>query len=232
MVAAIRTIVVMVESAWTPGTPSKRAPKWAAFIASKKLGAGGMGEVFAALDTKLVRKVAIKALNPALSDKADDITARNSARNALFEEAKALARLQHENVVPVYDGGTIGEDGVYVAMEFIEGATLKDWVAERRPHWSELIGELLQVGRGSEAAHRAQLVHGNIKPQTMMVTSALRAYILDFGLVRAPDAATPRTPSSAASFLQHGQQLEDTLAATRSSGTIVFGGTPSDMAPE
>jgi tetratricopeptide (TPR) repeat protein len=133
-----------------------------------------MGEVYAAYDPELDRKIAIKLLR-ARGDSADGGT-------RLLREAQAIAKLSHPNVVVVYDVGTHG-DSVFIAMEFLEGRTLTGWMtAEHTPR--EILDVFLAAGRGLEAAHAADLVHRDFKPDNVMVTNDGQVRVMDFGLAR------------------------------------------------
>ena len=144
----------------------------------ERLGQGGMGVVYAAYDPKLDRKVAIKLIHASAA--ADD---RSRAR--MLREAKAMARLSHPNVAQVYEVGEVAGD-LFVAMEFINGQTLADWiVATERPRpWREVLAVFGEAGRGLAAAHAAGLVHRDFKPGNVMLDEGGRARVLDFGLAR------------------------------------------------
>ncbi|HRI09032.1 MAG TPA: protein kinase, partial [Nannocystaceae bacterium] len=115
------------------------------FAVLRKLGEGGMGTVFAAYDERLDRKIAVKVLHSV------------DARARMLREAQALAKLSHPNVVQVYE---IGEDHglVFIAMEFVNGTTLKGWCEGRARAWVELLDVFVQAGRGLHAAHVRGLV--------------------------------------------------------------------------
>src|SRR5262245_13415876 len=110
-----------------------------------RLGSGGMGQVFAAEDPELDRVVALKVLRSEPSPE---------ARVRFQREAQAMARLNHPNVVAVYDVGTLGERA-FIAMELVAGPTLEAWLAERPRSWREVLGVFVQAGRGLAAAHAA-----------------------------------------------------------------------------
>jgi serine/threonine protein kinase len=148
------------------------------YIIVEELGAGGMGVVYRAFDPELSRPVALKLLH---SDEQDGL-----ARDRLLREAQALARLQHPNVIAVYDVGTFGGD-VFIAMEFVEGQTLRAWGSERRPV-AEVLDVYLAAGEGLAAAHRAGLVHRDFKPDNVILGADGRVRVLDFGLARTADA--------------------------------------------
>jgi tetratricopeptide (TPR) repeat protein/predicted Ser/Thr protein kinase len=143
------------------------------FVLIGLLGRGGMGEVYAAYDPELDRKVAVKLLRARSSD--------GEAR--LLREAQAIAKLQHPNVVVVYDVGK-WHDTVFIAMEFVDGHTLGYWMnAERRP-WRETLRLYQAAGRGLEAAHALGMVHRDFKPDNVMLTKDGQVRVMDFGLAR------------------------------------------------
>jgi serine/threonine protein kinase len=157
------------------------------YVLLEKLGAGGMGEVFAAYDPQLDRKVALKLLRGgALS--AEEGKAR------LLREAQAMARLQHPNVIAVHDVGVFGER-VFIAMEYVEGETLADWLRGART-WDEVVRVFVQAGSGLAAAHRAGLVHRDFKPDNVLLGADLRPRVVDFGLARQSDRKSTRLNSS------------------------------------
>ncbi|MBK9754003.1 MAG: serine/threonine protein kinase [Nannocystis sp.] len=145
-----------------------------------RLGAGGMGVVYAADDAALGRRVAIKLLHGNDAD--------GQARGRILREAQALARLSHPNVVQIYEVGEVGRQ-VFVAMEFVEGLTLAQWQRQQSRSWRELLEVYLQAGRGLAAAHRVGLVHRDFKPENVLVGADGRVRVLDFGLARAASEA-------------------------------------------
>src|SRR5215210_8252888 len=162
----------------------------------KLLGAGGMGEVYLASEARLNRRVALKIL-PA------EFVA-DSERVARFErEARAVSALNHPNLVTIYDLGRL--DGLhYIAMEYVEGRTLRE-LAGRRLKLKELISVVAQAAEALAAAHRAGVVHRDVKPENVMVRADGYVKVLDFGLARpssfaaspsAATAASSTTPSS------------------------------------
>jgi len=174
----------------------------------RRLGAGGMGVVFAARDHELDRMVALKLLR---SSDREDAAAR------LAREGKALAKLVHPNVVTVYDiGHHAGE--LFIAMELVDGETLRAWLETPRS-WREVVRAFVQAARGLAAAHRAGLVHRDFKPDNLLIDRAAHARVTDFGLARATGAADP-APASA---------TRSPDAITRSGA---LAGTPAYMAPE
>ena len=180
------------------------------------LGEGGMGVVYAGYDPELDRRVALKVLFH--GERSDE------ARLRTLREAQAMARLQHPNVVAVFDVGTTGER-VWVAMEYVQGVTLRKWLTQRQRPWQQVLEVMLAAARGLAAAHAAGLVHRDVKPENIMIGEDGRVRMMDFGLARAGDAETETTsdaidvsgPSLLGSELTH-------------VGAVV--GTPLYMAPE
>ena len=206
-----------------PGTTLGR------YVISKPLGAGGMGVVYAAYDPELDRKMALKLLRPELGSDAPN-------RTRLLREAQAMARLQHPNVVAVHDVGTFG-DQVFVAMEFIAGMALDEWLASEKRPWREVVHVLVQAGKGLAAAHLVGLVHRDFKPGNVMIGDDHRVRVMDFGLARTttdpehdPETQRIKTPpaKSAASVGPLGR--DPTHPLLTHPGDVV--GTPAYMAPE
>jgi serine/threonine protein kinase len=149
------------------------------YIVLECLGVGGMGVIYSAWDPKLDRKLAIKIVR----DRHGRLgSTRGRAR--LLREGQALARLRHPNVISVHDVGT-HEGRVFMAMEFVEGETLHRWLLRSpKPGLEQLIDVFLQIGRGLAAAHRAGLVHRDVKPDNVMLGDDGRVLVLDFGIAR------------------------------------------------
>jgi tetratricopeptide (TPR) repeat protein len=210
------------EGELSPGTLLGR------YIVLAKLGAGGMSFVYSAFDPELDRKVAIKLLRPDKGGELDGGQAR------LLREAQALARLGHPNVVGVFDVGIHGVH-IWVAMEFIDGETLREFVSERRPAWTELLRIMRDTAAGLAAAHAAGLVHRDLKPDNIMIARGGRVRVMDFGLVRATDgeglthdARAPAYDPLTSQVLTPTHAALPALLTVR--GSIL--GTPAYMAPE
>ena len=140
------------------------------------IGAGGMGEVYRARDERLKRDVAIKVLPPEL--------ASDPERRGRFErEARAASGLSHPNILTIYDIGSV-DHTVYIAMELVEGGTLKDVVASGPVPVKKLLEVSVQIAEGLSAAHAAGIVHRDLKPQNVMVSKHGFVKILDFGLAK------------------------------------------------
>ncbi|HSS38575.1 MAG TPA: serine/threonine-protein kinase, partial [Polyangia bacterium] len=141
------------------------------------LGRGGMGEVYAAYDPDLDRKIALKLLRARGGSNDAD------GRTRLLREAQAIARLSHPNVVVVFDVGTF-QESVFIAMEFVEGHTLGYWIEAQTRSWREVLDVYVAAGRGLVAAHAAGLVHRDFKPENVMITKSGQVRVMDFGLAR------------------------------------------------
>jgi tetratricopeptide (TPR) repeat protein/predicted Ser/Thr protein kinase len=173
----------------------------------RKLGAGAIGVVYVCRDPRLDRDVAVKVLRDPTAD-----TAR------LRREAQAMARLSDPNVAAIYEVG-MHDARVYVAMELVDGVTLREWQRGRSP--SDVLAAYAQAGRGLAAAHRVGIVHRDFKPDNAMIGRDARVRVLDFGLARgsAADEDAPTLPPF------------DALAIDETgSGTTL--GTPAYMPPE
>jgi tetratricopeptide (TPR) repeat protein len=188
------------------------------YIVLGRLGSGGMGVVYSAYDPELDRRVAVKILR-----RTPDI---DSSR--LVREARAMARLQHPNVIAVHDVGAFA-DGMFVAMELVEGTTLKEWLEHEHPAWPRIVDAFAQAGRGLLAAHAVGIIHRDFKPSNVMVGRDGRVRVGDFGLARAGEAepATTNAVPEASLSPSLSPSLHETI--TRS-GTLL--GTPAYMSPE
>ena len=190
------------------------------FAVLRRLGAGGMGVVYAGYDEELDRRVAIKVVR--------EDTVGTHGRARMLREAQAMAKLSHPNVVQVYEVGEL-DDQVFVAMEFIRGKTLTDWLSAEERTWEEILEVFLQAGRGLAAAHRQGLVHRDFKPDNVLVDNDGRARVLDFGLARAENGRRDVEDDSALIRLgatNHSELRRDLTMV----GTIL--GTPAFMSPE
>lgn len=141
-------------------------------------GTGGMAVVFKAIDEMLERTVAIKILK-------EDYAVDEDFRDRFRQEAKAAANLSHPNIVTVYDFG-LDEDQVFIVMEYIGGTDLKSLIREKgRFSIEDTVGLMAQACAGVGYAHRAGLVHCDIKPHNMLVSNEFRLKVTDFGIARA-----------------------------------------------
>jgi serine/threonine protein kinase/tetratricopeptide (TPR) repeat protein len=153
----------------------------------KKLGAGGMGEVYLAEDMKLGRKVAIKILS-------DEYTTNRDRLGRFEQEACSASALNHPNILTIYEVGN--DDGRhFIATEYIDGVTLRQKLAEARLEPQEILDIAVQVAAALEEAHGAGIVHRDIKPDNIMVRRNGYVKVLDFGLAKLTEDSTDRTPS-------------------------------------
>src|SRR5438309_2524445 len=148
-----------------------------------KIGAGGMGEVYLAQDTKLDRRVALKIL-PA------DVAANRDRMERFVREAKSAAALSHPNIAQIFEIGE-HEGTHFIAMEFVEGVTLREKIHRERPELRKLFRCLQHVAEGLAKAHAAGIVHRDLKPDNIMVTRDGHAKILDFGLAKLIEPQRP-----------------------------------------
>jgi tetratricopeptide (TPR) repeat protein len=182
------------------------------------LGSGGMGVVFAARDPDLDRPVAIKLLRTEPDQTAPPL------RQRLLREAQAMARLSHPNVVSIYEVGMSGED-VFIAMEMVDGRTLRRWLAEDNPDWRSILVAYRQAGQALAAAHAVGIIHRDFKPDNALIDRNGRVRVADFGLARAS------TDDESAAPAQDGGLASD-AGASKLTRTGARMGTPAYMAPE
>jgi serine/threonine protein kinase/Tol biopolymer transport system component len=182
-----------------------------------KIGAGGMGEVYLAQDTRLDRKVALKIL-PA------DVAAKRERMERFVREAKSAAALNHPNIAHVYE---IGEsNGIhFIAMEFVDGETLRRLIHQRKTELKKLLRYMQKVAEGLSKAHSNGIVHRDLKPDNIMVTHDGFAKILDFGLAKLiePQLADPA---------KAGNEEQITAIIQQHSTPGVVMGTVGYMSPE
>lgn len=174
-----------------------------------RLGKGGMGVVYRALDTKLNRPVAVKFLSEHLADA--------GARRRFQREAQMASALNHPHVLTVHETGDLG-GRQYLVTEFVDGGTLRDWAARTSPSRRQLLELLVGVADGLAAAHAAGVLHRDIKPENVLVTSSGYAKLADFGLAKLDDR-------SAAELV-----TQPVITAGTRPGVIV--GTIAYMSPE
>lgn len=190
------------------------------YLVLDELGSGGMGVVYAARDPELDRHVAIKLLREPTPRRAGSNTA---ARARLLREGRAMAKLVHPNVIRVYDIG-VHDDQVFVAMELIDGGTLRDWQREQRRDFREVLAVYTSAGRGLVAAHRAGIVHRDFKPANVLLAKDGRVVVTDFGIAR----LTGDDPAPSDGWVAAGGPSGE-VDLTRT-GAII--GTPEYMSPE
>ena len=173
------------------------------------IGAGGMGEVYRARDERLKRDVAVKVL-PA------ELAADPERRSRFEREARAASALSHPNILTVYDIGT-HDSTVYIAMELVEGGTLKDLVASGPVPVKKLLEISVQIAEGLAAAHAAGIVHRDLKPQNVMITSGGRVKIVDFGLAKPLKIAEGERP-----LISTSEMISADLGARTVIGTYAY----------
>ena len=148
-----------------------------------KVGTGGMSDVYKAKDHILGRFVAVKVLKPEFSEDVNFVTKFRT-------EAQSAAGLEHPNIVNIYDVGS--ENGMYyIVMEYVEGITLKTYIEKKgQLSYKEAVSIAIQVGRGIEAAHNKHIVHRDIKPQNIIISTEGKVKVTDFGIARAANNHT------------------------------------------
>lgn len=175
------------------------------FTVLEPVGGGGMGVVFVAYDPDLDRKIALKVLR----------SSGAAGQRDVLREGRALARLKHPNVVTVYEVGVLDEH-VFVAMEYVQGQNLREWLRQPRSR-AEILARLVEAGRGLAAAHAVALIHRDCKPENLVIDGEGHARVIDFGLARPIEELRATLPS---------------VAGTTSTSTSLRAGTPAYMAPE
>ncbi|HFE45074.1 MAG TPA: serine/threonine protein kinase, partial [Nannocystis exedens] len=177
-----------------------------------RIGAGGMGVVYSAQDPDLGRLVALKVLS-----ESRDCSPRH--RQRLVDEARALARLSHPNVIQIYEVGE-SEGVIFLALELVEGQTLSLWQRESGRRWQEVLAAYLAAAKGLGAAHRVGVVHRDVKPSNILIGADGRVRVVDFGLANAD--------------LEESTMSSDYVATSKTRSTSVPGiaGTPDYMSPE
>jgi eukaryotic-like serine/threonine-protein kinase len=164
--------------------PLARGTRLGPYEITVLLGAGGMGEVYSARDTRLDRIVAIKILPPHRSDQAD-------ARERFEREARAIASLNHPNICQLYDVGI--QDAIdYLVLEHLEGETLADRLNRGPLPLADLSRCAIEVSDALDAAHRRGIVHRDLKPGNIFLTAHGESKVLDFGLAKLTES--PSSP--------------------------------------
>jgi serine/threonine protein kinase len=188
------------------------------YVIVDEIGAGGMGVVYKAYDPDLGRVIALKLVNSKAR------TARSTAR--LEREARAIAKLAHPNVVAVHDVGRVA-DQLFIAMEFVAGASLTTWLTTERRSQRQVVDLFIQTARGLAAAHDVGLTHRDFKPDNVLVGVDGRARIADFGLASldAVEEVEDSGPASAGA----GLAAPGTPSLTPPGAPV---GTPRYMSPE
>ncbi|HXG64331.1 MAG TPA: protein kinase [Blastocatellia bacterium] len=184
----------------------------------RKLGAGGMGEVYLAEDTRLDRKVALKVL-PAKSIKEEERLRR------FFQEARAASALNHPNIITIYDIGQA--DGIhFIATEFVDGQTLRQRMAGGKLKLREILDIAIQIAEALSAAHQSGIIHRDIKPENVMLRRDGYVKVLDFGIAKLMEASGEQQLES-----ENKEHNAATTALVKTDSNIVMG-SPSYMSPE
>ncbi len=212
-----------------PAGPVREADDGARRIGRFKVlglvGRGNFGEVYAAHDPELDRRVSLKVVPP---------TEDRAAVARLQREAMTMARLSHPNVARVFDVGEV--DGhLFIAMEFIRGDDLRTWLAAHPRSWQRVREVFLGAGQGLAAAHREGIIHRDFKPENVIIGEDGRARVIDFGLAAPTVDAQPvvQTYDENPEHADHADHAEhlDPVETTQPSNPDL-GGTPAYMAPE
>ncbi|NNB99030.1 tetratricopeptide repeat protein [Corallococcus exiguus] len=193
-----------------PTPPLARGTAVGRYLILEMLGVGGMSVVYAAYDPELDRRVALKLLQvEALGLGAE------AGRTQVLREAQAMARVSHPHVVSVFDVGTFGRQ-VFLAMELVDAHTLRKWEHDGPHPWRQVVEVFLAVARGLAAAHAVGVVHGDVKPENILVAQDGRVRVTDFGLSR----------------IMFGAVVPPVLPGSPTHPRAMEGGTPAYMAPE
>ncbi len=172
--AAIGKVAEMFDDA--TGNKGQISGRFNHYEIIKQIGAGGMGEVYLALDKKLDRRVAVKILNERFSREEANL-------NRFIQEAKAASGLNHPNILVIHEIGEC-EDAHYIVSEYIEGETLREIFKERTLMLAEILDISTQIANALAAAHKAHIVHRDIKPENIIVRPDGYVKLLDFGLAK------------------------------------------------
>jgi tetratricopeptide (TPR) repeat protein len=193
------------------------------YVVLDPLGRGGMGIVYAAYDPVLDRRVAVKLLRRVARDSGE--------QDRLLREGMTMARLSHPNIVTVHDVGTF-EQRIFVAMELVEGQTLRRW-SEQPRSWRETVAMYVQAGRGLAAAHAAGIVHRDFKPDNVIVGHDGRPRVVDFGMAQGLGEVRAGTSSGSEPQARAAPEREPEVAGSTSDGDAgsIFG-TPRYMSVE
>ena len=209
-----------------PRADSSPLRQIARFAVLRELGRGAMGVVYAGYDEELDRRVAIK-----LVDIGDHTSTSLGQQNQLLREAQALARLTHPNVVAVFEAG-VHDGRVYLAMEYVHGVDLQQWLAAGRRGWREVAATFLQAGAGLLAAHKVGLIHRDFKPANVLVGDDGRVRVADFGLATPRGGGVSDAPVPEDMDLNRSVGARSRRLAATISGPGALVGTPAYMAPE
>src|SRR5271157_6243213 len=178
--------------------PSTLSPgaRFGSYEILQRLGAGGMGEVYRAKDTRLDREVAIKTLSL-------ERCSHPEALSRFEQEARSASALNHPNIVTIYELGQ--ENGTrYIAMEFVEGDTLRGLLASGPIPFRKSVAIAAQIADGLAKAHEIGIVHRDLKPENLMVSGDGTVKVLDFGLAKLRKLDQARSSDATTTITEHG----------------------------
>lgn len=198
---------LLKNSPWAQSVGVAPGASIGSYVIDARIGAGGMGEVYLARDTKLNRPVAMKLLSDRVADP--------DARRRFQREAQLASSLNHPHIVTVYDAGEF-EGRQYLVTEYIDGGTLRQWLKQTR-NWRQALELLTGVADGLAAAHGANIFHRDIKPENILMTKSGYAKLADFGLAKLAEGAAA---------------LPDDVTITAGTRPGAVLGTPAYMSPE
>ena len=215
------------DSAPDPLSALPRGSSIGRYVVLDRVGSGGMGVVYAAFDPELNRKVAIKLLQSRRGgSSAGSAAGTTGGQQLLLREAQAMARLSHPGVLAVHDVG-LWSERVFVAMDLVEGQSLRQRLKAGPLPWPEALRILVAAGEGLAAAHAKGLVHRDFKADNILVGEDGRVQVMDFGLARAVQDAPPPAPPPAGAP----PPSQSALSTPMTEAGFVHG-TPAYMAPE
>ncbi len=202
------------------------------YVLLDPIGTGGMGVVHGGYDDVLDRRVAIKLIRA-------ERASSEAAQLRLVREAQAMAKLTHPGVVAVYEAG-VHDGDVYLAMELVEGLTLRGWLREQERSWREIVKVFAQIADALAAAHDAGVLHRDFKPENVLLTRDGKPKVADFGLahlVGAEPRPADSTSSAAVVDTASGSLSRATISGSRARETRLTTtgevmGTPAYMSPE
>ncbi len=201
------------------------------YVVLRKLGAGGVGIVYLAFDPELDRHVAVKLINHDTRKRSN----HTEARGRLVREARAMAQLNHRNIVTIHDVGTF-EKRVFLAMEYIQGGTLGEWFKGQQRSWKQIVRVFIEAANGLLAVHDAGFIHRDFKPDNVMISDRGDVRVMDFGLVRGVGEDSAMQSSSQLE-IEPGEsrimaKIQSRLNSESMTRTGLTMGTPAYMSPE